>query len=137
MAELTINAKLENLDQVLAFVDSELEKAGCHMKDQMQIDLAVEELYVNIVHYAYPGGMGSATIQVDLAQAETAEVWITFLDEGIPFDPLAKADPDVTLTAAEREIGGLGIYIVKKSMDRMLYERKDGKNILRICKKLR
>lgn len=134
MAELTLIAAVENLEQVLAFVDAELEKLECSMKVQMQIDVAVEELFVNIAHYAYTPAKGNATIRVEADDAADA-VHITFIDSGVPYDPLAKPDPDVTLSAGERQIGGLGIYMVKKSMDDMRYEYRDGQNILTITKK--
>ena len=135
MAELTVDALVSNLDQVLAFVDGQLETMDCSMKAQMQIDVAVEEIYVNIANYAYAPETGKAYISVR-PDPENASVTIEFRDNGIPFDPLAKADPDVTLSAEERKIGGLGIYMVKKSMDALEYSRKDGQNILTITKKL-
>ena len=133
MKELIIDALTENLDAVIAFVTEQLETVDCPMKAQMQIEVAVEELFVNIAHYAYAPNTGSATIRTEIT-ADTAE--ITFIDSGVPYDPLAKPDPDVTLSAKERQIGGLGIYMVKKSMDDMRYEYRDGKNILTIVKKL-
>ncbi len=133
--ELTLEARVENLDEVLAFVDSHLEQLNCPLKAKMQIDVAVEELYVNIAHYAYNPTVGSATVRVEVLQNPLA-VSITFIDHGIPYDPLKKPDPDVTLSAEEREIGGLGIYMVKKSMDGIDYEYKDGQNILRIQKNI-
>ena len=135
MRELTVEAKLDHLDEVLAFVDSSLEEMECPIKAQMQIDVAVEEVFVNIASYAYTPGTGSATLQIETEQDPPA-VAITFIDSGVPFDPLLKPDPDVTLPAEERQIGGLGIYMVKKSMDSMEYERRDGKNILKIKKHL-
>ena len=135
MAELTILAAVENLDQLLAFVDAELEKTDCPMKAQMQIDVAVEELFVNIAHYAYVPNQGSATIRVQ-TDGKNRSVEITFIDNGVPYDPVAKPDPDVTLSAEDRQIGGLGIYMVKKSMDDMRYEYRDGHNVLTITKKL-
>ena len=119
MKELIIDALTENLDAVIAFVTEQLETVDCPMKAQMQIEVAVEELFVNIAHYAYAPNTGSATIRTEIT-ADTAE--ITFIDSGVPYDPLAKPDPDVTLSAKERQIGGLGIYMVKKSMDDMRYE---------------
>ena len=133
MKELIIDALTENLDAVIAFVTEQLETVDCPMKAQMQIEVAVEELFVNIAHYAYAPNTGSATIRTEIT-ADTAE--ITFIDSGMPYDPLAKPDPDVTLSAEERKIGGLGIYMVKKSMDDVRYEYTDGKNILTIVKKL-
>ena len=135
MAELTVDALVSNLDQVLAFVDGQLETMDCSMKAQMQIDVAVEEIYVNIANYAYAPETGKAYISVQ-PDPDNASVTIEFRDNGIPFDPLAKADPDVTQSAEERNIGGLGIYMVKKSMDALEYSRKDGQNILTITKKL-
>ena len=136
MSELTLEARLENLQQVLSFVDGQLEALDCPMKAQMQIDVAVEELFVNIASYAYQLGVGFATVRLETEQ-EPLTVVITFIDRGVPYDPLAKADPDVTLSAEEREIGGLGIYMVKKSMDGIAYQYQDGQNILTIRKKLR
>ncbi len=135
MKEITLDAKLGNLDEVLAFVDSRLEELECPVKAQMQIDVAVEEIFVNIASYAYEGQPGSATIRMEIRQnPKSAE--ITFLDRGIPYNPVEKEDPDVSLPIEKRRIGGLGIYMVKKSMDEMLYERRDGYNILTIIKKI-
>lgn len=133
MNELVLDAKVENLNEVLAFVDGFLAKTDCSPKTQMQIDVAVEELFVNIANYAYTPEVGSAAIRVDI-ESHPGQVAITFIDHGVPYNPLAKADPDVSLSAAERQIGGLGIYMVKKSMDHMEYEYKDGQNILTIRK---
>lgn len=135
MRELTVEAKLDHLDEVLAFVDSSLEEMECPIKAQMQIDVAVEEVFVNIASYAYTPETGSATLQIKTEQDPPA-VAITFIDSGVPFDPLLKPDPDVTLPAEERQIGGLGIYMVKKSMDDMRYVYEGGQNILTILKKL-
>ena len=131
--EMTIEASVSNLDEVLAFVDARLEEAGCGMKTQMQIDVAVEEIYVNIASYAYASGRGMATIAVDIDK-DKKQIIIEFRDSGMEFDPLAKPDPDTTLSAQERQIGGLGIYMVKKSMDDMTYTRSDGQNILTLYK---
>lgn len=133
MRELDIEAKTENLDQVLAFVDEELEKYECGMKTQMQIDIAVEEIFVNIAHYAYNPAVGKATIRIEVTDGIVS---LTFIDNGIPYDPLAKEDPDITLSVEERQIGGLGIFMVKKSMDDVKYEYKDGSNILTFSKDL-
>ena len=135
MSELTLEAKTENLDKVLSFVDEHLEEQECPMKTQMQIDIAVEELFVNIAHYAYNPEVGPVTIRVEV-QKEPLAVTVTFIDHGVPYDPLAKEDPDITLSAEERQIGGLGIFMVKKSMDDIAYEYKDGQNILYIKKKI-
>ena len=135
MEELTVKADVNELDNVLMFIDALLEKAECPMKAQMQLDVAVEELFVNIAHYAYTPDEGDATIQTEVTGiSPEARVRITFIDRGIPYNPLEKEDPDITLSAEERQIGGLGIYMVKKSMDDMSYEHKDGQNILTIVK---
>lgn len=135
MKELEIEALTENLPQVLAFVDEQLEAADCPMKIQMQIDIAVEEIFVNIAHYAYAPNVGKAIVRVEMLP-DPPSADITFIDSGIPYDPLAKADPDITLSAEERQIGGLGIFMVKKSMDDVKYEYLDGHNILTLKKGL-
>ena len=127
----TIDAKVENLPDVLAFIDAELEKVDCPMKAQMQIDIAVEEIFVNIAKYAYTPGEGRAVIGI-LAEPGRAE--ITFADTGMPYDPLAREDPDITLSAEERDVGGLGVYMVKQTMDDVHYEYRDGRNHLTLIK---
>ena len=135
MKELELTAAVENLNEVLAFVDGELETMDCSMRSQMQIDIAVEEIFVNIAHYAYSPEVGKATIRVEV-QPEPPTVVLTFLDQGVPYDPLAKADPDVSLSAEERQVGGLGIFMVKKSMDNVQYRYENGRNILTLKKNL-
>ena len=135
MKELTIAATIENISTVTDFVNEQLEALDCPMKAQMQIDIAIDELFGNIVHYAYSPDIGDASVRVEVVEDPLAVV-ITFIDKGVPYDPLAKADPNTTLSAEEREIGGLGIYMVKKSMDDIAYEYKDGHNILKIKKNL-
>ena len=128
------DAKVENLTKVLGFLDAHLERRECPMKTQMALDVAVEELFVNIASYAYPDKQdGKAWIEIR-EEHDPEGVTVEFRDEGIPYDPLAKPDPDITLSAAERPIGGLGIFMVKKSMDDMSYEYRDGCNILTIRK---
>jgi anti-sigma regulatory factor (Ser/Thr protein kinase) len=135
MKELKIKASIENLERVIVFVDEELENNDCPIKLQMQIDVAVEEIFVNIASYAYQPGEGDATISIDILK-DPSRVEITFIDSGIEYNPLEKEDPDVTLSAEERQIGGLGIYMVKKSMDDMIYNYSNGQNILKIIKNL-
>lgn len=135
MKELTIDATVDNITQVTAFVDEQLEELGCPVKAQMQIDIAIDELFGNIAHYAYNPDVGPATVRVEVVKDPMAVI-ITFIDNGVQYDPLAKADPDTTLSAEEREIGGLGIYMVKQSMDEITYEYKNGQNILRIKKNI-
>ena len=131
---LTVDADVGSLEQVNAFFDNILEQADCPMKAQMQIRLAAEEIFVNIAHYAYGEGKGKAEICAFVAD-DVFEA--RFRDSGIPFDPLKKADPDTTLGAKERPIGGLGIFLVKKNMDEVTYAREDNCNVLTIRKKLR
>ena len=130
-----MSATLENVPLVTEFVDEQLETWGCSPKVQMQIDIAIDEIFSNIANYAYNPETGPATVRVSV-NGEPLTVTITFIDQGVPYDPLAKADPDVTLSAEERDVGGLGIYIVKKNMNEITYEYKDGKNILRIRKEI-
>ncbi len=133
MKELTIAATVENIGTVTDFVNEHLESYDCPMKAQMQIDIAIDELFGNIAHYAYNPETGDATVRVEVVE-DPLSVIITFIDNGMPYDPLAQSDPDITLSAEEREIGGLGIYMVKKTMDDITYEYKDGQNILKIKK---
>ena len=135
MKELTLEAKVANLQQVLDFVDENLKSMRCPMKILMQIDVAVEEIFVNVASYAYAPDTGSVTIRMDLQEKPRAVV-ITFIDSGIPYNPLAKEDPDVSLSAEERSIGGLGIFMVKKTMDKMEYEYTDKQNILKMYKNI-
>ena len=136
MKELEITAINENLVKVLAFVDKELEKVGCPMKAQLKIDIAVEEIFVNIANYAYRPECGPATIRVEVLK-EPFQVILSFVDHGIPYDPLQAAEPDVSLGADERPIGGLGIFLVRKTMDEVRYAYRDGQNVLSIRKKIR
>ena len=135
MKELTVAATVENIETVTDFVNEQLEALDCPMKAQMQIDIAIDELFGNIAHYAYNPEIGKATVRVEVIE-KPLSVTVTFIDNGVPYDPLAKADPDTTLSVEERDIGGLGIYMVKKSMDEITYEYKDGQNILAIKKNL-
>lgn len=135
LEEIEIEATVDNLSQVAEFVDRHLEAVECPAKAQMQIDIAVEEIFVNIANYAYGSGKGKTTVRVEL-KGEPVAVAITFMDHGSPYDPLEKEDPDVTLSAEEREIGGLGIFMTKKTMDEVYYEYRDGRNILTLKKNL-
>ena len=136
MKELTVSATVENIATVTDFVNEQLESYDCPMKAQMQIDIAIDELFGNIAHYAYNPEIGEATVRVEVVENPLSVV-ITFIDNGVPYDPLKNDDPDTTLSADERDIGGLGIYMVKKSMDDITYEYKDGQNILTIKKSLK
>ena len=133
--KLSIEAAVENLDAVQSFVDERLEAIGCSMKAQMQIDVAVEEIFVNIASYAYAPGTGDATVCVELPEDGRA-VTISFTDRGKAYDPLSRDDPDISLPAEQRDVGGLGILMTKKLMDEVSYEYKDGQNILTMKKNL-
>lgn len=135
MKELTVEAKRSNLLLIQSFIDEELEAADCPMSTQIAIDVAVEELFVNIASYAYGDKTGPATVQISIHE-EPLSAEITLIDSGMKYDPLAKPDPDVTLAAKDRTKGGLGIFMVKNSMDDMKYEYKDGKNVLTLIKNL-
>lgn len=135
MKELTVPAMMEELDTIQAFVERELEGNECPAKAVIQISIAVEEIYVNIAHYAYHPEVGEATVRIAVG-GDPLQVTIQFLDHGKPFNPLAKEDADITLSAEERDIGGLGILMVKKSMDTVDYTYEDEKNILTIRKSL-
>ena len=132
---LAVDASLDNLERVISFIRNELDAADCPVKTCMQIELAAEELFVNIASYAYAPGTGSAEIGITVRE-NPREAVITFADSGVPYDILAKKDPDVTLPAEERSIGGLGIYMVKTIMDDVRYAYRNGKNITTIRKKL-
>ena len=132
---LTVPATLEKLSDVTAFLEQHLEEAGCAMKAQMQINVAAEEIYVNIAHYAYAPGTGHATINLTI-DGDPKHATITFSDSGRPFNPLEKEDPDVSLPVEERDIGGLGIFMTKKTMDDVRYEYRDGRNILTLVKEI-
>ena len=133
MRELRIKAKVENINIVTDFVNEVLEEIDCPMKAQLQIDVALDELFSNIAQYAYDAPGGEAVIRVEAAEA--GGVCITFMDRGRPFDPLARPDPDISSGAEDREIGGLGIFLVKKTMDDVRYAYAEGQNILRIYKR--
>ena len=134
MQTLIVPALILKLDDVTSFVDRFLEECGCSMKAQRQIDLCVEEIFVNIANYAYPEGTGDAEIRVSEADGTVS---LTFIDAGVPYDPLRKEDPDVTLSAEERAVGGLGIFLVKKNMDSIAYRYEGGRNVLTMTKTVR
>lgn len=133
MHELTLLATVENLPQVMAFLEQHLEEADCPLKVQMQITVAAEEIFVNIASYAYAPEQGEATVRLEIT-GEPSAVSVTFIDRGVPFDPLARPDPDISLSADDRGIGGLGIYMTKKTMDDVRYEYLDGQNVLTLVK---
>lgn len=131
--ELIIKAAVDKLQTVTGFVGERLRAAGCTAKALMQTELAVEEIFVNIANYAYAPGEGDVTVRVETGGEPLAAV-ITFIDRGAEYDPLKKDDPDITLSAEERQIGGLGIFMTKKVMDEVSYTYRDGQNILTLKK---
>ena len=133
MRELTLPARRSNIPAIIDFVNAELDSMNCSAKTKAQINIAIDELYSNIANYGYGEEQGSVTVGIETERGPHA-VTISFTDRAKPFDPLAREDPDVTLPARTRKIGGLGIYMVKKCMDDVRYEYRDGKNILTIRK---
>lgn len=135
MAQMTFPATLENIEAATDFMNGILESADCPMRTQMKLAVALDELMSNVARYAYAPGTGDVTVSVEVLE-EPKRAVITLTDSGVPYDPLQKEDPDVTLSAEERGIGGLGIFIVKQSMDSMTYEYRDGQNVLTIVKNI-
>ena len=135
MMNKTFPAKVEALSDVLGFVEQTLEGYECPMKIQTAVCVAIEEVFVNVAHYAYGGGEGDMTLGISFDE-ESREITFRMADKGTPFDPLKKPDPDITLSAEEREIGGLGIFITKKTMDTVTYAYENGENILTMIKKI-
>ena len=135
MKTITTRAAIEHIPEITAFVDQELEACGCPLRPQMQLGVAIDELASNIARYAYGPDGGDMTVGFEF-EVEPRVVTLTFTDCGIPYNPLEKADPDISLPAEERSIGGLGIYMAKKNMDDMQYRRENGKNILTLRKSL-
>ncbi len=132
---VTLDATIANIETVTDFVNEILEEAGASMKAQMQIDIAIDEIFSNIANYAYGDETGTATVSVEINK-DPLSATITFADSGTPYDPLSADDPDTTLSAEERPSGGLGVFMVKKSMNETSYEYKEGKNIFTIKKNL-
>ena len=133
MTTQTFPAKTEALPDILGFVEETLEGYGCPMKIQMAVCVAIEEVFVNVAHYAYGNGEGDMNLGIGFDE-ENRTITFRMTDKGVPFDPLQKPDPDLTLSAEEREIGGLGIFIAKKTMDSLRYSYENGENILTMIK---
>ena len=133
MEKITVEATLENLQTVVDFATERLEARDCSMKTVMQMELVIEEIFVNIASYAYNPEIGPATFCIEFEENPDA-VLMTFIDGGKPYNPLEQEEPDTTLALEERDIGGLGIFLVKKNVDEISYEYADGKNILRMKK---
>lgn len=135
MKEITVDAMIENMNTVTAFVDDFLDQIACPMKSRIQINIVIDEIFGNICHYAYKDSVGAVTVRVESGNTPKA-VFLTFTDNGIPYNPLGTEDPDITLSSEERKIGGLGIYLVKKNMDEMKYEYVNQQNRLWMEKRL-
>ena len=135
MTNKTFPAKTESLSEIIGFVEETLEGCECPIKTQTAICVAIEEVFVNVAHYAYPNGEGDMSLCIGFDELSRA-VTFRMTDKGIPFDPLAKPDPDITLSAEDREIGGLGIFIAKKTMDSISYSYEKGENVLTMTKKI-
>ncbi|MBR6711470.1 MAG: ATP-binding protein [Selenomonadaceae bacterium] len=133
MEKITVDALLDNLQAVVDFATEKLEARDCSMKVVMQTELVIEEIFVNIASYAYHPEIGSATFCMEFEENPNA-VLMTFIDGGKPYNPLEQEAPDTTLSIEERDVGGLGIFLVKKNVDEIAYEYTDGKNILRMKK---
>ena len=133
MAELVIDALVENLDAVHDFVHNSIADLGCSKKFIFQLDLVVEEIFVNIAEYAYTPNVGLAKILSEV-DGDSKKVSLTFIDSGVEYDPLKKSDPDIDLELEERQIGGLGIFLTKNLVDDISYRYVDGQNILQIMK---
>lgn len=136
MKEMTVEATVESIDEVTDFINEELEANECSMRIQTQIAVAVDEVMANIAMYAYRGrDVGPATVRVGMQDDPRAAV-IVFIDEGMPYNPLTAKEPDITLGIEDRPIGGLGIFLVRKTMDEVDYERDGDKNVLTVKKYL-
>lgn len=133
MDKITLDATIANIAEVTEFIDARLEEAGCPPKAEIQINIMVDEIFSNIAKYAYAPGTGQATVCIDIKE-EPLRAEIAFIDSGSPYDPLSEKDPDITTALDDRPVGGLGILIIKKTMDDVSYENKDGQNILHVLK---
>lgn len=132
---LTLEADIHNLPELLSFIGRYVQNMEYNHEKKKQLDISVEEIFVNIASYAYPSGSGKVTVSAEYT-ADTSEITVTFIDDGIPYNPVSSKDPDITLYADKRQIGGLGIFMVKNMMDKLSYEYKCGQNIFKITKKL-
>ena len=135
MEKLTIRTEMENLPAVQDFVVRALTAAGYQGPLRTKIRVALEEIYANIVLYAYGSEVGNATIEVEITENPKTAV-ITLRDQGTPYNPLSREDPDVTLKARDRRRGGLGIFMTKKLMDQVSYAWENGQNVLTLIKRL-
>ena len=133
--EITVDSLTGNIDVITSFINAELEAHTCAPKARVQIDVAADELFANVVQHAYAPDTGTVTVRIAVSE-EDRVARITFIDSGKPFDPLSAPEPDISLSVEERGVGGLGLFLVKKTMDDLLYEYKDGKNHVTIVKSI-
>ena len=133
MEKLTIDATVENLATVTEFITSSLEEKDCPLKVIMQMELVIEEIFVNVASYAYRPNVGNVTIYKEF---DNQSITVSFVDSGVDYNPLEHEDPDTNAEIEDRDIGGLGIFLIKKNVDEISYERKDEQNILTIKKNL-
>lgn len=130
---LSLSASLENLEFFLAHVRSFVASCGVDAKLLYPVELSLEEVLVNVISYAYPN-QEKGNIEVSCSWDSQQGLVIQIMDYGTAFDPLERSDPDTGLSLDERQIGGLGIFLTKKMMDKVIYERHQGKNILTMIK---
>ena len=136
--EITVQSEMKNIEEVTQFINEHLDAMNCPARIRIQIDIAVDEIFGNIVRYAYAPGTEDRPVTVRFSKGENPEdAVITFIDEGRPFDPMTSKTPDIKLPAKKRRIGGLGLYMVKNTMDQVIYSYRDGRNVLTIYKNLR
>ena len=135
MHKITVPAKIENLQKVFNFVNMQLNSVAYNMKSRLQLELSIEEAYVNISKYAYESDEGKVEI-LSRVDEDPLQITVKFMDSGIPYNPLKNEDPDIYTNTEEKELGGLGIFLIKKNVDNIGYEYLNGKNILTIQKKL-
>ena len=136
MRELTTEAVTENLQSVMDFVNDSLSDKGCSAKTLYQMELVLEEIFINIASYAYEGDERPVVLSIDFEEDPLAAI-VTFKDKGAPYNPLNRDDPNLALKLENREIGGLGIFLVKKNVDAIWYEHVNGENVLSFRKILR
>ena len=136
MDQMTVRAAVDQVKAVTRFINERLDALGCSERSRIQLDVAVDEIFSNIAHYAYKTAPGDATVRFEL-EHDPLSVVISFIDSGAPYDPLAEERPDTTrLPRMERPIGGLGLFMVQRTMDHVAYAYRDGKNILTIRKRI-